>query len=143
MNNRTRWKIAKRRAHEALLWYPDLKKEYEELVAEAMSRDPDHKGTSSKPLTPDPTAAAAIRLASNRKIDSLRRQVGAVEEAMEHMTPIELDFCRKRYWDLPKYTQRKATRFDYLEDSMHYERWTLISINKRVLRLVAACLGDF
>lgn len=129
------------RAVNVLLWYPDTLKEYAALVDESMTRDPERKGGAGKPLAPDPTADAAIRLASNRKAANKRLEIEAVDMAMSTLTPYEMMVIRRRFWDLPKHGKRKPRQYDFMQD-LPYSRRQMIRIVRRTIITVAAYLGE-
>lgn len=129
------------RAVNVLLWYPDNLKEYATLLDEAITRDPERHGGTTRPLMPDPTADAAIRLASNRRADTLRAEIEAVELAMAELPPIEREVIRRRFWEIGKWQTRKPRQYDYLQD-LPYSRRQMIRIVKKVIYMVAVHLGE-
>lgn len=140
----SRMKIAPkawRAATDALLYYLDNKREYEEAVEEAMASDPERRG-SARDVHPDPTAAAAIRLSSNRRVAQLTREIEAVEEAVSSLRPEEKVVIRKRFWEWDKAVRvaRKPRRYEDMLDT-GYEITQQRRIVQKVVYAVARNLG--
>ena len=133
---------ARRRATDVLLFYPDNVKEYNELMSDLLSKDPEHKGNSSKPLTPDPTAMAAIKLAENGKLQRLKTEVEAVEYAIKYLDRIELEVIRRRFFDVPRRPDgwRKPCAYERID--VPYSTRQMERIVYRVMIMVAIGLYE-
>ena len=134
---------AKQRAINVLLWYPDNVKDYNALLSDLLSRDPEHKGGGGgKPLNPDPTADAAIKLAENEELQHLKREVRAVEYAIEGLLPAQLEVIRLRFWDIPKCRDgwRRPQSYDYID--VGYSERQMHRIVWRVMLKVATALHE-
>lgn len=133
---------AKQRAINVLLWYPDNVRDYNALLSDLLSKDPDHKGGGSKPLNPDPTAVAAIKLAENEELQHLKREVSAVEYAIEGLLPEQLEVIRLRFWDIPRRKDgwRRPQSYDYID--VGYSERQMHRIVWRVMLKVATALHE-
>ena len=130
-----------RRASDVLLWYPDTKQEYESAVQEAMSRNPKKSGPAGKPLYSDPTASAAIKLVSNKRVQQMAREIAAVEEALRDLTGPEMAVIRKRFWTATRKGRRKPMAYIYINGTGYEERQQK-RIVQRVIFRVAVYLGE-
>ena len=138
------------RATDVLLYYPETLKKYAGFLEEATTRDPEFRGGSGKPLSPDPTADAAIRLAANKEAENARQQIEAVEMAIAPLMPIEREVIRRRFWDTPELTsihtqkriRKRPKQYELLQDLPYSER-QMYRIVRRVVLSVAAYLGEW
>ena len=131
------------RATNALLWYPDNKVEYESLLDELLTPDPEPSGVSVKPVHKDPTAAAAVRLASSKRFQTLKQEIEAVELAVSSLQPEQVEVVRRRFWESKRYSggRRKPRQFDYLQD-LGYSIIGMRKITRKVVVSVAGYLGE-
>lgn len=106
-------------ASDILLYYPEMKKEYQEMVDAAIAPDkPEDSagaGTVEHKEMSDPTASAAIRLANNKRAVRLRTEIEAVEMAIAELDECELEVIRQRFW----YKQTKGRRWTRPYDMLH------------------------
>lgn len=124
----------------ALLRYMESKDEMTQCIEESMTSDPETRGRGSKQAHPDPTQAAAIRLTGNERYRRLRREVQAVDSAIEGLSETELKIIRCRFWmHGPGY--RKPCPYKYL-GGLGYEHRQMQKIIRKVIIKVAAALGE-
>lgn len=131
------------RATNALLWYPDNKREYTSLLEELTSRNPEEKGNGSRPAHPDPTARMAIRMAESRRLHTLEQEIEAVEMAVSSLHPEQLEVVRRRFWESQRYLgcRRKPRQYDYLQD-LPYSIDGMRMIVRKVILKTAEYLGE-
>ena len=130
------------RAVNVLLWYQDNIEELASLQDAATTYDPEHRGSSgSRPLHPDPTANAAIRLVDSQRTKALKAEIEAVEEALCLLTPEQREVVRRRFWQDQWGSRRKPRQYDYLQDTGYSER-QMKRICRTMIRRVAANLGE-
>lgn len=129
-----------RQATLVLLRYQENKAEINELVSDMQARDPETRGRGSKQAHADPTAAAGERLFYSAKYDRLKREVNAVDNALDGLTDIELDVIKKRFWAHKK-GHRSPCAYKYMI-GMGYEKAQMQRIIKKVIRKVAVNLGE-
>lgn len=131
------------RATNALLWYPDNKREQATITEELMTNNPEHGGSVSQPLHHDPTADAGMRLAMDRRLQTLRQEIEAVETALQSLRPEEIWVVRRRYFDSYKYVRQRRIplKYEYLLDAGYSVR-SMKRISKRTIFLVAEYLGE-
>ena len=129
------------RATNVLLWYQDNIDELASLQDAATTFDPERRGSSGKPLHPDPTANAAIRLVDSQRAKALKAEIEAVEEALCLLTPEQREVVRRRFWCDQRGSRRKPRQYDYLQDTGYSER-QMKRICRTMIRRVAANLGE-
>lgn len=132
-----------RTASDILLYYPDMKKEYKEMVDAAIAPDkPDgNTGDVTHKEMPDPTASAAMRLAGNKRAARLRLEIEAVEYATDDLNPFEYDVIRQRFW----YSQSKGRRWPRSYDALFkipYSERTMHKIVQGVIIKIALYIGE-
>lgn len=131
-----------RRSVDVLLWYPDNVEEYNEILEELMARDPEAGADAAKPLCSDPTASAAVRLASNKRARVLSEEIEAVEEALRTLTPEQRIVVERRFFSSRQaYGRRKPRQYDYLQD-LGYSLDGMRKIVRGVIVRVAGYLGE-
>ena len=123
-----------------LLRYQESKEEIQECIEESMTSDPETRGRGSKQAHADPTQAAAIRLMSNARYWRLRREVKAVDNAIEDLNDIQKDIIRHRFW-MHKKGHRKPCPYQYMQ-GLGYEQRQMQKIIRAVIIKVAADLGE-
>ena len=132
------------RAVNALLWYPDNLVERVSLTEELLNGNREGEGTGggSGSILKDPTAAAAIRLAGNKRLRTLEQEIEAVEMAVAQLQPEQKEVIRRRFWESGRRAgRRKPRQYDFLQDlgySIDGMRW----IVKQVIVRVATYLGE-
>ena len=130
------------RAVNALLWYPDNKKEFACLLEELMTREPGENRNSSKPIHQDPTSDAAIRIANNARYQNLKQEIDAVEVAVASLRPEQAEVIRKRFWGSRSLRgRRKPLQYVSLQDA-GYSVEAMKKIVRTAILIVASCLGE-
>ena len=130
------------RAVNALLWYPDNKDEFVSLAEELMTGTGEENGGRSSSGPKDPTGTAAIRLAENRRYQTLKQEIEAVELAVSKLAPEQMEVIRRRFW-WRRYNgeRRKPKQFDFMLD-LGYSLDGMRRIVRQVILSVASCLGE-
>ena len=123
-----------------LLRYLESKAEMREIVTDMMARDPETRGRGSKQPHADPTAAAGERLYFNTRYQRLKREVKAVDDALEGMTDIEKDVIKRRFWE-HSHGYRSPCPYEYMID-LGYERRQMQRIIRKAIIRVAVNLGE-
>ena len=131
------------RAINVLLWYPDNVIEYNERISDLLARDPDASGDGSSSPRPDPTASAAIRMAENKRLQTLKQDIEAVDAVVLGMLPEHREVIRRRFWDMKweEWERRKPRQFEFLQD-FPYSISQMGNICTDTIRKVAAYLGE-
>lgn len=123
-----------------LLRYQESKEEIQECIEEAMTSDPETRGRGSKQAHADPTQAAAIRLMNNVRYWRLRREVKAVESAIEDLSDVQKSVIRHRFW-MHRKGHRNPCPYKYM-NGLGYEKAQMQRIVRSVIIKVAAALGE-
>lgn len=130
------------RAVNALLWYSDNKEEFASLGEELMTGSGEENGGRSSSGPKDPTGAAAIRLAENRRYQTLKQEIEAVEQAISLLRPEQTEVIRRRFWDFRRSGgRRKPRQYDFLQD-IGYSIDGMRKIVRQVILQVAIYLGE-
>lgn len=132
-----------RTASDILLYYPDMKKEYQEILDAAIAPDkPEHSsGTIEHKEMSDPTANAAIRLASDKRAARLKMEIEAVEYATDDLDPFEYDVIRQRFWHSQSKGRRWPKSYDMLFKIPISER-KMHTIVQGVIIKIALYIGE-
>jgi len=130
------------RAVNALLWYPDNKTELVLLAEELMTGSGEERGARSNSGPKDPTGATAIRLAENRRYQTLKQEIEAVDQAVSSLSPEQAVVVRRRFWDY-RYSggRRKPRQYDFMQD-LGYSLDGMRKIVRGVILEVASLLGE-
>ena len=92
------------------------------------------KGNSSSENKPQSVTEGKALQLMNPYYDRIKREVYAVEKAVDTLDPIKLEIIRKRYW-----TQEKTVAFKYID--VPYASNTQRYITRKVLYLVGIYMG--
>jgi RinA family phage transcriptional activator len=130
-------------ASDILLYYPDMKREYQEMVDAAIAPDkPENSaGTVEHKEMSDPTASAAIRLANNKRAVRLRMEIEAVEMAIDGLEDHELEVIRQRFWFKQSKGRRWPKSYDLLFKIPLSER-EMHRVVQKVIVSVALFVGE-
>ena len=130
------------RAVNALLWYQDNKEEFASLSEELLTGTGEEHGSRFTSGPKDPTGAAAIRLAENRRYQTLKQEIEAVEMAVSSLRPEQEEVIKRRFWDARrKGGSRKPRQYDYLQDA-GYSLDGMRKIVRSVIVAIAGYLGE-
>lgn len=128
-----------RQATLALLRYPEIMHELDEIVRESMTHDPEKTG-GSKPAHADPTATSAVKLISSKRYQRLKQEAEAVKMAIDSFDEIEIGVINQRF-----FSHRKGVRtpkpYSHIRHT-GYSRRQMQRICKEVITKVAVNLGE-
>ena len=132
-----------RTASDILLYYPDMKKEYQEILDAAIAPDkPEHSsGTIEHKEMSDPTANAAIRLASDKRAARLKMEIEAVEYAIADLDSFGREVIKRRFWHNQSKGRRWPLSYDMLFKIPYSER-TMHKIVQGVIIKIALYIGE-
>ena len=125
------WQVARI----VLLRYPESKREYDSLVEISQTNTSEHKG-GAKPVHSDPTATAAIRLHDDAYYQRVKREVAAVDAALEGLDDAERRVIQKRFWS------RRGKTLGYRYIHVGYSEREMHRIVTAVIRKGAYNLGE-
>ena len=129
-----------RQATLVLLRYPETKALYTQLVEESQTRTGEQKGSSHKPVHSDPTATAGMKLSDDARLQRVKREVSAVDNALQGLDGAEKEVIRRRFWS-HRHGSRKICGYNYMH-GIGYSRRQMQRIVKRVIISVAVSLGE-
>lgn len=126
------WVIAKL----VILRYPETKKEYDRLVEIAQTNTAEQVKNGAKPVHKDPTAQAAMKLYDDARFQRIKREVTAVDHALEGLDGAANSVIRKRFWS------RKGKVLGYRYIHVGYSERAMHKVVKDFIRQVAYDLGE-
>lgn len=124
----------------ALLRYQETKAGIKDAQEEAMTSDPEARGHGPRQSYPDPVPAAVAKLEKNKKYNRMKRELWAVENAMEGLTDSQKEVIRQRFWDHGS-GYRHTCPYQYMRGT-HYSEAGMKKIVGHVVERVARNLGE-
>ena len=138
-----RYKIppdAWRAATLVLLRYQETKAGIKDAIDEATTSNPETRGRGPKAAHADPTGNKGISLATDRKYNRMKREIMAVENAMEGLTAQQKEVIRQRFWNHGS-GYRHTCPYQYMIGT-HYSEAGMKKIVGKVIERVAYNLGE-
>lgn len=147
------------RAVNALLWYPDNIEEYNMLYEELTSNNggndnPNSGSQGGGNIVKDPTGTVGVRLAENKRLQTLEQEIKAVlyattthrlsDGTKPKLTVEQLVVIQRRYWSEGRWNhggRRKPRPFEFMQD-LGYSVDGMRKIARKVIIDVATYLGE-
>lgn len=124
-----------------LLYYQDNKREYAGLLDMVLTAGYEEEGNSNGEGSDvsDPTARAAIRLASNKRAARLKLEIEAVDVAVAELNAAEHEVIRRRFWT--RRQNHRPRQYDYLQD-LPFSQRQMHRIVARTIFRIAQLVGE-